>query len=151
VDHLENLVRRISTGLDALPAPPPDPAPPHEPGAAAAATSAAPTAPGPSLGKAVGRLTTVPGIDQRTAEVVVAEIGADMNVFPTAAHLASWAGLCPGNYQSAGKRHSGRIRRGNRWLKQTLVQAAWTASRRKRGAWMMAYRRWRPRLGAKGA
>jgi transposase len=74
-----------------------------------------------------------------------------MAVFPTASHLASWAGLCPGNYQSAGKRHSGRIRRGNRWLKQTLVQAAWAASRQKRGAWMRAYRRWRTRLGTKRA
>lgn len=65
---------------------------------------------------AVELLCTIPGVQRRTAEVIVAEIGADMSVFPSAAHLASWAGLCPGNDESAGKRRSGRTRKGSRWL-----------------------------------
>ena len=62
---------------------------------------------------AVGLLTTIPGVGQRTAEVVIAEIGVDMGRFPTAGHLASWAGMCPGSYESAGKNRSGKARRGN--------------------------------------
>jgi transposase len=73
---------------------------------------------------AVRLLDTIPGISRLTAEVVVAEIGVDMRVFPTAAHLASWAGLCPGQNESAGKRRSGKTRKGNRWLRRVLVQGA---------------------------
>jgi transposase len=75
------------------------------------------------------RLCTVPGVAERTAEVIIAEIGVDMDRFPTAAHLASWAGMCPGNNESAGKRFSGRTRPGNQWLRAALTQAAWAASR----------------------
>ena len=82
-------------------------------------------------GESVGRLTTIPGIDVRTAQVVVAEIGLEMGRFPTAGHLSSWAGLASGNHESAGKRQSGRTTPGNRWLKTALVQAAWAASRAK--------------------
>jgi transposase len=67
----------------------------------------------------VARLDTIPGIDRRAAEVIVAEIGPDMGQFPTPAHLASWAGVCPGNNESAGKHRSGRTRKGPRvagWL-----------------------------------
>ena len=81
--------------------------------------------------EAVQRLTTIPGVSQRVAEVVVAEIGTQMEQFPTAAQLASWAGLCPGNHESAGKRRSGRTTKGDRWLRTILVQAAWAASRTK--------------------
>lgn len=70
------------------------------------------------------RLDTIPGISRQTAEVLVAEIGLDMSVFPTPGHLASWAGLCPGQNESAGKRRSGKTRKGNRWLRGSLVQAA---------------------------
>ena len=63
-------------------------------------------------------------MNKRTAEVLIAEIGVDMSVFPTAGHLASWAGLCPGNNESAGKHKSGRTRKGNRWLRGVLIQAA---------------------------
>ena len=59
-----------------------------------------------------------PGVEQRTAEVIIAEIGADMSVFPTAAHLASWAKVCPGNDESAGKRRSGKTRKGFKWLSE---------------------------------
>jgi transposase len=77
------------------------------------------------------RLQTIPGINQRVAEIVVAEIGPKMEQFPSADHLASWAGMCPGNNESAGKRRSGRTVKGNRWLKRILVQAAWAVSHTK--------------------
>jgi transposase len=77
------------------------------------------------------RLGTIPGIGPRTAELVLAEVGPDMSVFPTAGHLASWAGLCPGQDESAGKRRSGRTRKGNPWLRGALVEAAQTAGRTK--------------------
>jgi len=79
----------------------------------------------------VERLDQIPGIGQRTAQDVLAEIGTDMTPFPTAAHLASWAKLCPGNNQSAGKRKSGRTGKGNPWLKSALTEAAKSASRTK--------------------
>ncbi len=77
------------------------------------------------------RLATIPGFGEHVAECVLAEVGADMSVFPTAAHLASWAGMCPGQRQSAGKHGSGRTRHGNTWLRTVLVQAAWAASHTK--------------------
>ena len=85
----------------------------------------------PPFAAAVERLKTIPGVDQRTAEGLVAEIGTDMGRFPTSGHLASWAGMCPGNDQSAGKHRSGRTTKGDRWLRQTLTQAAWAASHTK--------------------
>ncbi len=77
------------------------------------------------------RLDTIPGVDRRTAEVLLAEIGADMARFPTAGHLASWAGMCPGNHESAGKRKGGKTRKGSKWLRRALVQAAHGAARTK--------------------
>ena len=79
----------------------------------------------------LARLVTIPGVDFRVAEVVLAEIGLDMSRFPTAGHLSSLAGLASGNHESAGKRRSGRTTPGNRWLKSAPVQAAWAASRAK--------------------
>lgn len=73
------------------------------------------------------RLLTIPGVGKRVAEVVVAEIGVDMSRFPTAGHLASWAGLCPGNHESAGKRRSGKARKGDAALRTALCEAAWAA------------------------
>jgi transposase len=75
------------------------------------------------------RLDTIPGVGKRAAESMLAEIGVDMSVFPTAAHLASWAGRCPGNNVTGGKRRSGRTRQGNRWLGEVLVECAWAAAR----------------------
>lgn len=75
------------------------------------------------------RLTAIPGVDLTTALVLIAELGVDMGQFPTASHLASWAGLCPGNQESAGKRFSGRTRPGDRYLRRILVQSAWAAAR----------------------
>lgn len=101
--------------------------------------------------EAVERLQTIPGVSQRTAETIVAEVGPDVATFPTAHHLASWAGMCPGNDESAGKRRSGRSTKGNRWLKRILVQAAW-ASTRAQGTYLQAqYRRLAKRRGRKKA
>src|SRR5262249_21972683 len=107
LDHvmqLEELVRRLSVRIEELLGP---------------------------MTESVERLKTIPGISQRVAEVVLAEMGADMGTFPDAHHLASWAGMCPGNDESAGKRRSGRTTRGSRWLRTILVQAAWAASHTK--------------------
>jgi len=103
------------------------------------------------FGEAAVRLTTIPGVSQRVAETVMAEIGPRMEQFPTAGHLASWAGMSPGNHESAGKRRSGHTTYGNRWLRQMLVQAAWAASRAK-GTYLAAqYRRLVKRRGSKRA
>jgi transposase len=80
---------------------------------------------------AVALLDTIPGVNETAAYVIVSEIGVDMTRFPTAAHRISWAGLCPRNDESAGKRRSTRVRKGAPWLKTTLVQAAWAAVRTK--------------------
>ncbi len=77
------------------------------------------------------RLDTIPGIAKRTAEIIIAEIGIDMSRFATPGHLASWAGLCPGNNESAGKHRATTTRSGNPWLTSALVEAAWSASRTK--------------------
>ncbi len=77
------------------------------------------------------KLDAIPGVDQRVAEVLMAEIGPDMTPFPSDAHLASWAGISPGNNESAGKKRSGKTTKGSRWLRQALVQAAWAASHKK--------------------
>lgn len=77
------------------------------------------------------KLDAIPGVDRRVAEVLIAEIGPDVTPFPTDAHLASWAGMAPGNNESAGKKRSGKTTKGSRWLRQALVQAAWAASHKK--------------------
>ncbi len=100
---------------------------------------------------AVERLRTIPGVDRRAAEVIVAEIGTDMTQFGTAGHLCSWAGMSPGNHCSAGKRQSGRTTPGDKWLRSLLVQAAWAASRTKATLLSATYRRWVKRMGRKRA
>ena len=97
----------------------------------------------------VARLRTVTGIGPITAQVLIAEIGVDMSVFPTADHLASWCGVCPGNNQSAGKQKSGRTNMASPWLTDALIQAAWAAARSK-DTWLSA-RFWRlsRRIGKK--
>jgi transposase len=100
---------------------------------------------------AAARLATIPGVGPRVAEGIVAELGTDMTVFATAGHLASWAGMCPGNNESAGKRRSGRTTKGSVWLRTLLVQAAWAASHTKETFLARAYRKWAKRLGRKKA
>jgi transposase len=96
------------------------------------------------------RLVTIPGIGPQVAETILAECGPDMSVFPTAAHLASWAGLCPGNDESGGKHRSGKTRPGNIWLLDALTQAAWSAART--DTFLAArFRRLSRRLGKKKA
>jgi len=100
---------------------------------------------------AIEMLSAIPGVGDLSATVIVSEIGIDMSRFETAAHLISWAGLCPKNDQSAGKRRSNRMKKGAPWLKSTLIQCAWCASRTK-GSYLQAqYLRLRSRRGAKKA
>ena len=99
----------------------------------------------------IERLCTLPGVRRVTAQNLIAEIGPDMKPFPSAAHLASWAGVCPGNHESAGKRKRGKTPKGNRWLRRTLCQAAW-AARATRGTYLAAqYRRLAARRGKQRA
>jgi len=97
--------------------------------------------------EAVARLDTIPGIGPYLAEALIAEIGTDMSRFPTPAHLASWAGMCPGNHESAGKRRSGRTRKGSPWLRTLLVQAAHAGARKKDTSLGAQYRRLSARRG----
>jgi transposase len=123
--HLEGLIGRLTARItEVLPAP---------------------------FAEAIQRLATIPGIDVRAAENILAETGIDMDVFPTDGHLASWTGMCPGQRESAGKRQSGRARKGNQWLRTTLVQVAWAASRTKRTYLSSQYRRLASRRGKKRA
>ena len=94
-------------------------------------------------------LCTITGIGQRTAEVVIAEIGVDMTRFPTANHLASWAGLCPGNHESAGKRRSGKARKGDAALRVALCEAAWSAAKTRDTYLGAQFRRFSRRTGKK--
>jgi transposase len=122
VDHLVALERRLDEEVDRLMAP---------------------------FAEAATRLLTIPGVGKRTAEVVIAEIGVDMARFPTPAHLPSWAGLCPGNHESAGKQKSGRASKGNGPLRAALCEAAWAASHTKDTYLSAQYRRFKRRFGTK--
>jgi transposase len=101
--------------------------------------------------EAVERLETIPGVGRRTAEAILAEIGADMSRFPTAGQLASWAGMCPGNNQSGGKRRGGKTTKGDPWLRAALVEAAHAAGRTKNTYLSAQYRRLASRRGKKRA
>jgi transposase len=101
--------------------------------------------------EAMALLDTIPGVRQRTAEILLAEIGTDMTRFPSAKHLASWAGMCPGHDDSGGKRLSGKTRKGSRWLRQVLVEAAHVAAKTKQTYLAAQYRRMAARRGKKRA
>jgi transposase len=99
----------------------------------------------------VAALDAIPGVNRKTIENVLAEIGADMKPFPSDGHLSSWAGMCPGNEESAGKRRRTRTTKGNVWLRRALAEAAWAASRTKDSYLGAQYRRLAARRGKKRA
>ena len=99
----------------------------------------------------LARLDAIPGIGRRNAEQILVEVGTDMSRFPSASHFASWAKLCPGNDESAGKRRSGRTGMGSRWLRSTMVEAAWSASRVRNSYFAAQYHRLVPRRGKRRA
>ena len=124
LDHLDELIATVSGQVDHVIAP---------------------------FAEELARLDTIPGVNKRTAEVILAEIGVDMRVFPTEGHLASWAGLCPGNNESAGKHRSGKTRKGDRWLRSALTEAALASTRASHTAFAARYRRIMPHRGHKKA
>lgn len=101
--------------------------------------------------KSKKKLEKIPGLGKRSSEIILAEIGQDMSRFPTAGHICSWAGVCPGNNESAGKRRSGKTRKGNKILKSTLVECAQSAVRRKDTFFYTQYQRIAMRRGKKRA
>lgn len=164
IDTLDEAIERISREIEQRLHPPSDP----NSGAELQAEHAhegqiqAPQDPQPQPGsqpqdqplswkQAVVLLDTIPGINGRAAEGILAEIGIEMDRFPTAAHLASWAGICPGNNESAGKRLSGKTRKGSPWLRKLLVEAAHAASHSKNTYLAALYYRIKARGGAKKA
>jgi transposase len=142
-EQIEVLNQQISQHLEQMTRPPAD-----DEGSGASESE-----PGEPLswGAAVELLDTIPGVDRRTAEVILAEIGLDMSQFPTADDLASWAGFAPGNHQSGDKRYSGRTTKGNRPIGAALNQAAWAASRTKGSFLKARYHRLAARRGKKRA
>jgi transposase len=101
--------------------------------------------------EAIEEVARLPGFEKRSAENVIAEIGCNMDQFPSADHLSSWAGICPGSNESAGKRKSGKTTKGSKWLRATITQAAWAASRKKSSYFHAQYRRLAGRRGKKRA
>lgn len=101
--------------------------------------------------EAAERLMTIPGVKKQAAWTIIAEIGVDMGVFPSHKHLASWAGICPGNNESAGKHKTGRTCKGDPWLRETLVEVAWAASRSRKTYFFVQYHRLAARRGKKRA
>jgi transposase len=122
IDHLADMIARLDTRIEAATLP---------------------------FAQQSALLRTIPGIGERAAQVIISEIGVEMSRFPTAAHLASWAGLCPGNNESAGRHRSGKTRKGNKELRQILTECAWSAGRTSTyiGA---QFRRFHRRFGKKG-
>lgn len=156
-DQLEQLSGQIVEQIETMSTPSEDPQPasggaPQPTIVSLETSSSAPTEMPPlSPSEAVAFWDTIPGVDQKVAQVMVAELGVDMSRFPNDRHAAAWVGLAPGNNQSAGKHYSGRTTKGNPALRLALIQAAWAASRTK-GTYLSAlYRRLAARRGKKRA
>jgi transposase len=155
LDDLDKSLEAVSAEVVKRLAPRPDPSSGGGPGKSEAAppepAGEEPVAPASAAEEAIARLITIPGVGRRTAETLVAEIGVEMSRFPSPGHLASWAGLVPGQNESAGKRKSSRTRKGSPWLRAALVEAAQAAGRTK-GSYLAAqYERLKARRGKKKA
>jgi transposase len=155
IDFLDEQIDRYDAQIERFiahnPADPHPPSAPASPIATEGQTSAAAATAPPTWEEAVALMDTHPGINQRMAEQLVAEIGCDMSRFASDAHFASWAKLCPGNNESAGKRHAGTIGHGNRWLRSALVQVAWAAVKVKNSFHAALYYRLAARRGSQCA
>ncbi len=155
IDFLDQQIaafdEQITAAMQDLSQPPDEPGPTQPDASQVVVTPPEDTTAPLTWEAAVALLDTIPGVGPRAAEMILAEIGLDMNRFPSEAHLSSWAKLSSGNNESAGKRYSGAIGHGNRWLRTILVQVAWAAVKVKKSYLSSFYHRLAARRGAKPA